>query len=814
MTISLLWLNDYLKLNMTSEQISEALTSLGLEVEHVEQWESIRGGLKGVVAGKVLTCVKHPDADRLSVTTVDTGGPQPSTIVCGASNIAAGQTVWVALPGTDLYDAEGKSWTIKVSKIRGQVSEGMICAEDELGLGSSHEGIMVLPADVSVGTLASAYYQVATDTLFEIGLTPNRSDATSVIGVAADLAAYLSVQADVYQPVILPEIPEVKKPTVIKPFKVTVRNTLACPRYSGVLISGITIGPSPDFIRRRLQAIGVKTINNVVDITNFILHEMGQPLHAFDADKITGNEIIVDTKPGGTAFLALDNLMYKLHEEDLMICDGEGYPMCIGGVYGGLHSGVSDGTTNIFLEAAHFNAGFVRRTSMRHNLRTEAAKRFEKGSDPNITVQALARAVDLICRYAGGHVASEVFDIYPAPIQPATIKLSLTTLNAKTGVSFTAAQVEKILEALNMTYAAEGNNHWTVQVPTNKADVLREIDVIEEILRVYGFTNIPLPQRMHTSVAIEPRYNLHKVRRLIGQYLAAKGYTEAMNLSLTQPQHYKNINWSDNTSWVTIHNTSNESLNLLRPEMLIPTLETIRRNVSRKQEDLRLFEFGKSYAQHHGEPQEQEHLVLTLSGQWVPSSWHSGAARSMDFFILKTEVHALLNRLGIKKWDARELKSAEGFIYGLEYRLGDLKVVRFGKIEPALCSGFDIRQDVFCADFLLETLIHLAERSITLYEELNRFPAVIRDLAIVVDDTITFESIREVIVKASGPLLTNLEVFDIYRNADHVGKGKMSVALRFTIENKEATLTDKEIDQWFVKVQRSLESALSAEIRR
>jgi phenylalanyl-tRNA synthetase beta chain len=814
MTISLLWLNDYLKLNMSPEQISEALTSLGLEVEHVEHWESIRGGLKGVVAGKVLTCIKHPDADRLSVTTVDTGGAQPSTIVCGASNVAAGQTVWVALPGTELYDADGKSWTIKVSKIRGQVSEGMICAEDELGLGSSHEGIMVLPSDVSVGTLAADYYQVATDTLFEIGLTPNRSDATSVIGVAADLAAFLSVQSDIYQPVNLPEIPSIEKPAVTKAFKVTVRNPTACPRYSGILISGIEIGPSPDFIKRRLQAIGVKSINNVVDITNFILHEMGQPLHAFDADKITGNEIIVDTKPGGTPFLALDNLMYKLHEEDLMICDGEGYPMCIGGVYGGLHSGVSDTTTTIFLEAAHFNAGYVRRTSMRHNLRTEAAKRFEKGSDPNITVQALSRAVDLMAKYAGGKVASAIFDLYPTPIQPAAIDLSLTTLNAKTGVTFTPAQVEKILDALNMSYRAEGNAQWLVYVPTNKADVLREIDVIEEILRVYGFTNIPLPQRMHTSVAIEPRYSLHKIRRLTGQFLAAKGYAEAMNLSLTQPQHYKQLGWTNSAEWVTIHNTSNESLNLLRPEMLIPTLETIRRNVSRKQEDLRLFEFGKSYAQKNDEPVEKEHLVLTLSGQWTSSSWHSGAAKPIDFFILKSEVQALLHRLGIKKWDARPLTSEQGFAYGLDYSLGDLQMVRFGKVEQALCSGFDIRQDVFCADFLMEPLMHLAERSITVYEELNRFPAVIRDLAIVVEDTVSFESIRDVIVRASGQLLTNLEVFDIYRNADHVGKGKMSVALRFTIENKEATLTDKEIDQWFVKVQRALESSLSAEIRR
>lgn len=813
MTLSLQWLNDYLKTSLTPDQISEALTSLGLEVETMEVYESIRGGLRGIVAGKVLTCAKHPDADRLSLTTVYIGGDKPSSIVCGGPNVAAGQTVWVAVPGTTLYNKEGKPWTISVSKIRGALSEGMICAEDELGLGESHAGVMVLPDEIKAGTLASEYYQVSSDVLFEIGLTPNRSDATSVLGVAADLAAFLSMQEDAFHVVQWPAIPELAPATNGKPFKVTIKDPKACPRYSGVLVSGLTIGASPDWIKQRLQAIGIKSINNVVDITNFVLHEMGQPLHAFDADKIKGGEIIVQTKPGNTPFLALDNEVYNLDAADLMICDGDGYPMCMGGVYGGLSSGVSETTTTIFLESAHFNAGSVRRSSMRHNLRTEAARRFEKGSDPNMTMKALARAVDLLRTYAGGQVASALFDIYPEPVQPVNVKLSLKTLNEKTGVEFQPAVVEKVLEALRMEYKPVDGNTWLIAVPTNKADVLREIDVIEEILRVYGFANVPLPARMHTSIAIEPRYTPHRLRRLVGNHLASSGFLECMNMSLTQPAYYKNIAWSESNSWVTIHNTSNESLNLLRPEMLIPTLETLRRNVNRRQENLRLFEFGKSYLQVAGQPHETEHLVITMTGLH-PSGWNTGAPRPVDFFSLKAVIHALLLRLGIARYETETILQTDGLDYGLKYNVGSLGFLRMGKVSAELAQQFDLRQEVLVADMLLEPLIGLSSRSVTVYEEINRFPAVIRDLAIVVDDTTTFEAIRKVVVEASGAALTGLEVFDIYRNAEHLGAGKMSIALRFTIENKEATLSDKEIEQWFGRVQKALANGVGADIRK
>lgn len=814
MTVSLLWLNDYLKTSLTPEQISEALTSLGLEVEKMETWESVKGGLKGIVAGKVLTCTKHPDADRLSLTTVDIGQDTPSAIVCGAPNIAAGQTVWVAVPGTTLYSKEGKPWTIQISKIRGAQSEGMICAEDELGLGESHAGVMMLPDSIAAGTKASEYYQVSSDVLFEIGLTPNRSDATSVLGVAADLAAYLSIQEDAFHVVGWPSIPEIPAAVLSQPFKVTVKDPKACPRYSGVLISDISIGSSPEWIKTRLQAIGIKSINNVVDITNFVLHEMGQPLHAFDADKIKGREIIVQTKPARTPFLALDNEVYTLHEEDLMICDGEGYPMCMGGVYGGLSSGVTDQTTSIFLESAHFNAGYVRRSSMRHNLRTEAARRFEKGSDPNLTIKALARAVDLISALAGGKVVSEVFDLYPEPVKPVVVTLSLRNLREKTGIDFQTSSLEKVLSALQMTFEPLDQDHYAVSIPTNKADVLREIDVVEEVLRVYGFANVPLPARMYTSVAIESRHNPHRFRRMIGQFLASSGYLEAMNMSLTQPAFYKDLTWMDSATWVTIHNTSNESLNLMRPEMILPTLETVMRNTNRRQDDLRLFEFGRSYRQYEGQPAETEHLMITMTGAEQAAGWKQGAAKAVDFFSIKAIVHALLHRLGIRQYDSVHLQEKDGLLFGLEYRVGSLAFLRFGKVDTGLCGRFDIRQEVFVADVLVEPLISLAARSVTLFEEINRYPSVIRDLAIVVDEKTTFDTIQKVVTEAGGSWLTGLEVFDIYKNPDHLGAGRMSVALRFTIENKEATLSEKEIEQWFGKVQKALTGGVNAEIRK
>ncbi len=814
MTISLLWLNDYLKTDLTPDQLSEALTSIGLEVEKMEPRDSIMGGLAGIIAGHVLTCEKHPDADRLSLTTVDLGNDKSSSIVCGANNIAAGQKVWVATPGTTLYDKTGKSFQINVSKIRGALSEGMICAEDELGLGDNHDGIIILPNAVQPGMKASDYYQVSSDTIIEIGLTPNRSDATSVLGVAEDLGAYLTVQGEKHFNVEWPDIPSIASENILDSFKVSVINEAACPRYSGVIISNITIGPSPDWIQKRLQAIGVKTINNVVDITNFILHEMGQPLHAFDADKISGREIIVETLSSGTPFLALDGQTYTLYHEDLMICDSQHQPMCIGGVYGGLHSGVTNGTTSIFLEAAHFNAGYVRRTSMRHNLRTEAARRFEKGSDPNITVKALSRAADLISAYCGGKVSSQVFDIYPKPIEPAQVVLNFATLNAKTGISFSASEIYRILGALNMQVLEKSDHKALIAVPTNKSDVTREIDVIEEVLRVYGFVNVPLPTKMQTTIAIESRFAPHRMRRLIGQFLSSRGFLEMMNLSLTQPQYYKDIEGTNRERWVTIHNTSNESLNLMRPEMVIPILETVRRNQNRKQHNLRLFELGSSYANENGNPQEQEHLMLVLTGQQHSDHWQFGTGKEVNFFSIKSAVNALLTRLGIKNIDRQAFDKKHGYAYGFELRVATQHLAWFGRVDTHWTAQFGIDEAVYIADFDFKYLIDLASEAITVTQDLNKYPSVERDLAIIISDQITYDEIHAVAVKNGGHWLTDISVFDVYAHPDHVGQGNKSVALRFTIENKEATLSDKDLDGWFTKIQKAFVSELNAEIRK
>lgn len=814
MTISLLWLNDYLKTDLTPEQLADTLTSLGLEVEKMELRDSVMGGLAGIIAGKVLTCEKHPDADRLSLTTVDVGREKPASIVCGASNIAAGQMVWVALPGTTLYDNTGNPWTIQVSKIRGALSEGMICAEDELGLGENHDGIMILPQAIQVGVKASEYYKVTSDTIYEIGLTPNRSDATSILGVAEDLAAYLSIQGEKTYSVEWPVIPEISSAAVPQTFKVSVLNHEACPRYSGVLISDINIGPSPEWMQKRLQSIGIRTINNIVDITNFVLHEMGQPLHAFDADKISGNEIKVEAKPSGTPFLALDGQTYPLYHEDLIICDANGDPMCIGGVYGGLNSGVTESTKTIFLESAHFNAGWVRRTSMRHNLRTEAARRFEKGSDPAITVKALARAADLIAQFANGRIASEIFDVYPDPIKAAQVTLNFAHLNSITGISFSATDVYKILDALHMEIVEKHDHKVILNVPTNKADVLREIDVIEEILRIYGFSNVPLPGKMNTSVAITARLSPHHMRKLLGQFLSSRGFLEAMNMSLTQPAFYKSVDSFDREEWVTIHNTSNESLNLMRPEMIMPVLETVKRNINRKQSNLRIFESGKAYRQSGSLPGEYEHLILCMTGQINPDHWQSKVSRNIDFFTLKSEVEALLHRSGVQNWHIKNIGQAEEFGYGIEYKSQTTSIGRVGSVSEKWLSQFDIRQSVFIADFNFDNLVSLASESVTVFEELNRFPAVERDLAIVIEDGATFEKINRIAIEAGGAWLTDLQVFDIYSNPDIIGAGKMSVALRFTIENKDATLTDKEIDQWFAKMQHAFVSGLNAEIRK
>lgn len=814
MTLSLRWLQDYLQLPVSPEKLSDILTSLGLEVEKMYAWESVKGGLKGIVAGKVLTCIKHPNADKLSLTTVDTGDGTIKNIVCGASNIEAGQTVWVALPDTTLYTQTGDSFVIKVSKIRGEVSEGMICAEDEIGLGESHDGIMVLPDTISPGTKAAEYYAINEDILYEIGLTPNRADATSVLGVAEDIAAYLGVREETFYPVNWPPLPELKGHSDNSGFVIELEDQKRCPRYSGILLDNIVVGPSPAWIQSRLQSIGVKSINNVVDVTNFVLHEMGQPLHAFDADKIEGNKIIVKTLPEGTAFITLDGNEIKLSSEDLMICDGGEKPMCIGGVYGGLNSGVTANTKRIFLEAAYFDAVSIRRSSFKHNLRTEAAKRFEKGGDPELVIKALMRAADLLASVAGARVASSTFDLYPVKIEPARVKLDLQNVRNRTGVPFTSKEISLLLESLRMEFTQSGDDKWEVIIPTNKPDVTREVDVIEEILRVYGFDRIPAPDTMPATIAIESKFAPHRIRKLIGHHLAALGYVEAMNLSLTQPGYYEKTNFTDPSQWVTIHNTSNESLNLMRPDMVIPTLETVRRNVFRKQEDLRMFEFGKVYFQNDGMPGEKEYLVITLTGKPNNENWISGNPANADYFGVKAVVENLLNRLGITSGESVMIDNDPVFDFGMNLKLGDMAICSLGKIASTLTSSFDLKQDVYTALFPFEILVNLTARNQMIVKEVNKYPSVIRDLALVIEENVAFSKLEEIATSSGGNWLSDIEVFDVYRHDDHVGKNKKSVALRFTLDNTERPLTDKDIEDWFSGIQRSLVKETGGEIRR
>lgn len=814
MTLSLRWLQDYLHIPVSPEELASILTSLGLEVEKQMTWESIPGGLKGIVAGKVLTCVKHPNADKLSITTVDVGDGEIRNIVCGASNVGAGQTVWVALPGTTLYTKTGESFTIKISKIRGEESQGMICAEDEIGLGESHDGIMILDDYIAAGTLASDHYEVTEDIIYEIGLTPNRADATSVLGVAEDIAAYLGVRQDTYYAVNWPSIPEIEFAETLVDFKVKVEDNIKCPRYAGVLIDNVVVGPTPSWIKTRLQAIGVKSINNIVDITNFVLHEMGQPLHAFDAANIQQNTVIIKSLPEGTPFRTLDGSEIKLSGEDLMICDGNENPLCMGGVYGGLNSGVTQNTTRVFLEAAYFDAVSIRKSSFRHNLRTEAAKRFEKGGDPLIVLKALNRAVDLILTIAGGKVASQIFDEYPVPVTPRIVKVSLNSVRNKTGVPFTTKEITLLFESLRMPFEVISDNEWSVAIPTNKPDVTREVDVIEELLRVYGFDRIPAPEARPAAIAVESKFAPHRIRKIIGQHLASSGYVEAMNLSLTQPGYYDKVKVADPATFITIHNTSNESLNLMRPEMIIPTLDTVRRNVFRKQEDLRMFEFGKAYTQKDGSPSEKEYLVIAQTGKPFHENWITGNPSSADYFSLKGVVENLLLRIGVRGGNWMPFGNEPAFDFGTYYQLGDLTLATIGRIAGKLLNTFSLKQDVYVALFPVEALVNLAARNQVVVKEVNKFPSVVRDLAIVINEDVPFSRLEEIARTNGGEWLTAIDVFDIYRHDEHVGKGKKSIALRFNLDNTDRPLTDKDIEDWFGGMQRAIVRETGGEIRK
>lgn len=798
MKVSLDWLKQYIITDLTPEAIGDILTGTGLEVEGLEEVESIPGGLRGLVVGHVLTCGRHPNADKLSLTTVDVGGGEPVQIVCGAPNVAQGQKVIVATVGTELHPSEGESFTIKKGKIRGETSEGMICALDEIGLGSDHAGIIVLPAETVTGTPAAKVYNLSSDYVYEIGLTPNRSDGTNHLGVAFDLAAALRINHGGDGRVTRPDLTAFV-PGTEAPLPVEVRIPEAAPRYAGLTVTDLKIADSPEWMQRRLRAVGVRPINNVVDITNYVLHELGQPLHAFDLDKVAGKKIIVQTLPEGTPFPALDETEYRLRDGDLMICDGEGKPMCIAGVFGGADSGVTDETTTIFLESAHFDAGYVRRASMGHNLRTDAAKVFEKGSDPNIVVDALKRAAILLTELAGGRVASRVMDLYPTPIERKRIPVRYARVNGLIGTEITKKEVYGILEAMDMEISEDDGTTFTVAVPTNKSDVLREVDVIEEILRIYGFNNVPLKGTMTSAVTTRKDMDPGVLRETVSNLLSARGCYEMMALSLSESRHYRTeatVEGERVADLVYINNTSNVHLDIMRPAMLTSGLEAIRHNQNRRQADLRLFEFGRTYGLQADNYREEGHLALYLTGRRTPAGWLSNDKdrAEIDFYELKAYVHLVLERLGVDGYRVAEPEGGD-LAFGLRYHKGPMVLVDFGRVKNELQQKFGVKNPVFHADFHWDNLLKVMPRKRVQTTEPSKYPVVNRDLALVLDRAITFGDLEQAARRAEKKLLTDVQLFDVYENEEQLGADKKSYALSFTFEQPDKTLTSKEVDK-------------------
>lgn len=813
MKVSLNWLREYIELDLAPEAIAEILTDIGLEVEGMEVVESIPGGLEGIVVGMVRECQSHPNADKLSLTRVDIGAGELLPIVCGAPNVAAGQKVLVATVGTTLYPKEGEPWKIREGKIRGELSAGMICAEDEVGLGDDHSGILVLPEEVEVGTPASDYFQVERDVVFEIGLTPNRSDATNHIGVARDLAAALRINHGHSGQLKLPSLKGFRIENKELEVSVQVENTKACPRYSGLVIDRIRVGESPDWLKNRLTAIGLRPINNIVDITNFVLHEYGQPLHAFDLDEITGRKIIVKTLPEGTPFQALDETERKLSDEDLMICDGESRGMCIGGVFGGLTSGVKDGTSRIFLESAHFNPTYIRRSKTRHNLHTDAAFVFEKGSDPNITVDALKRASILIGELAGGVVSSGLIDIYPEKVEPAEIRLRLDRVNRLIGMEIPANEIRDILEAMDMEIRSENKMEMLVAIPTNKSDVTREADLIEEILRIYGLNKVPIPAQIRSTMTYSEQPDPREVENTISDILVGNGFQEMMGLSLIESRYCRELLPIEEEELVFINNTSNVQLDLLRPVMLFNGLEAILRNQNRQRPDNKLFEFGRTYRKQEGKIREDRHLTLFLSGDRLEENWLNKVNPKVDFYTLKAFVRTVLERVGLQQYQETAIQDAV-FAYGMKYHRGQQNLVEFGKVISGIQKGMDLKNDVFYADFHWDNILKAIKKHKVAFTELNKYPGTRRDLAMIVENSVKFEDIVQIGQKAGRPILQEINLFDVFVDEEKLGKGKRSYAVSFHFENPERTLSDKEVDKVMNKLIQSLETKLNATIRR
>lgn len=807
MNISLNWLKRYIDLDLPLDRISEILTDIGLEVEGLKKVESIPGGLEGMVVGHVIQCDKHPNADKLSLTKVDIGGGEPLQIVCGAPNVASGQKVIVATVGATLYPTEGDPFKIKKGKIRGEVSEGMICAEDEIGLGSSHAGIMVLPETTEIGIQAKDHFKVDSDYVFDIGLTPNRSDAICHLGVAADLEAYLKINEPNYIPSFKdPDVSQFKIDISNSPYKVNVENEKDAPRYSGIHLTDVQVGPSPQWMKNLLTSIGVRSINNVVDITNFVLHEFGQPLHAFDAEKIQGQEVRVKNLPEGTLFKSLDEVERKLSAKDLMICDGDDNPMCIAGVFGGLNSGVTESTNHIFLESAHFSASSARTSSTLHQLRTDAAKVFEKGSDPSITVIALKRAANLLKEYAHATINSSIVDEYPNPVEKPEIHLRYKHIDRHIGTSIDKEEIHDILRALNMELTPVDDHSIIVKVPTNKADVLREVDLIEEILRIYGFNKVPIPEKLTTTINFQKHPTKNYLRNKIADYLADNGFNEMMGLSLIESKYY-----DEKKDLIEINNTSNVHLDIMRPDALLSGLRHVVHNHNHQQNDLKLFEFGKVYSKSDQTFEEEEFISIFMTGMSAANSWNN-QVENVDFFNLKKCVNDLFSKLNIQKFQISEVDSNH-FNFGLKYHRGEKVIVELGKVTRGICSKMDIDKEVYYAVFNFTELFDCVKKAKVKIDLISKYPSTYRDLAVVMDEAVTFEQIEKVVRKSEKKLIRDIQLFDVYRSEEQLGKDKKSYALRFVFQDDNKTLKDKDMDKVMKSITQNLENQVDAHIR-
>jgi len=808
MKISYNWLKQFINLDWEAEKTAELLTDLGLEVEGIESFSSVLGGLKGVVVGQVLECNPHPNADRLKVTLVDIGDEKPLKIVCGAPNVAKGQKVPVAPVGTTLYDAKGKPWQINKGKIRGEISEGMICAEDELGLGSNHDGIMILDKDLIPGTLVSTIMKVENDKVFEIGLTPNRADAMSHLGVARDLRAGL-IQRDITKELFTPSTSEFKIEKRTLKIDVNIENIKLAPRYCGVTISNLKVTDSPTWLQNRLKAIGLSPINNVVDCTNYVLHELGQPLHAFDAAKIASNTISVKTLPTGTKFITLDGVERELHEEDLMICDAE-KPLCIAGVFGGIESGVTENTTILFLESAYFNPISIRKTAKRHSLNTDASFRFERGIDPNLTEYALLRAAVLICKVTGGVITSDVVDKYPKKIGDHQVFLNYDKATSLIGEEISKEKIKQILTSLDIKVNNITESGIGMTIPAYRNDVTREVDVIEEILRVYGYNNIKFTEKLNASIATSHRIEDYQIQNKIASQLTALGFHEMLCNSLTSPKYIASSNLLREEHNVTMLNPLSQDLAAMRQSMLFGGLESLAFNNNRRINNVKLFEFGKTYHNYSEGFVEKKHLTLLISGAKTENNWTSRTEKS-DFFYLKGIIISLLERLGINDY-SEGIAENDVFSEGISLNSNNQMLVNFGVIKKNIAKAHNIDSEVFFADFYWDTILDIIPHKNHILQNISKFPKVKRDFALLLDDVVTFEALKYAAFQTEKSLLKEVSLFDVY-TGEKLPKGKKSYALSFTLEDENKTLTDKQIEKVMSKLQQKFENDFGAKLR-